>query len=121
METEGMIVSGLGKGKKFLQLEDYLKQIKEKIGFVPFPGTLNIKIGITDRQKLETKKSIIISGFQKYGSILAYRCAINKQQCAIIIPEKTGHVKDILEIIAPINLREKFNLKDGGRIKITLE
>jgi CTP-dependent riboflavin kinase len=40
----GKVFVGLGEGGKFVALEWVEKQIKEKLGFKPYPGTLNLKI-----------------------------------------------------------------------------
>jgi len=39
---------------------------------------------------------------------------------ALIFPEKSTHEKIILEIIAPFNLRETFNIVEGDEVKIEL-
>jgi riboflavin kinase len=43
-------------------------------------------------------------------------------ECAIVIPEIADYPEDVLEVIAPINLRDKLSLKNGDtvQIKITL-
>jgi hypothetical protein len=38
----GKIASGLGQGQYFLTREGYSRQFLERLGFVPFPGTLNV-------------------------------------------------------------------------------
>jgi riboflavin kinase len=40
----GRVVSGLGEGQHYISRQGYLKQFREKLGFEPFPGTLNIKL-----------------------------------------------------------------------------
>lgn len=37
------------------------------------------------------------------------------------MPKKTYHSSEIIEIIAPMKLREQFNLKDGDVIKILIK
>ena len=39
-------------------------------------------------------------------------------ECAIVIPEVAEYPKNILEIIAPTNLRKKFQLKNGATVKV---
>jgi len=39
--------------------------------------------------------------------------------CAVLIPDLTRHV-DVIEVISTVFLREKFDLKDGDRISISL-
>ena len=40
----GTIVSGIGEGKYYTERSGYVEQFKNKLGFVPFPGTLNVEI-----------------------------------------------------------------------------
>jgi len=39
---------------------------------------------------------------------------------AVIIPEVGGYPDNVLEVIAPINLRERFRLKDGDYVELSL-
>ena len=38
----GKILSGLGQSQRFLTWEGYRHQFASKLGFAPFPGTLNV-------------------------------------------------------------------------------
>ena len=44
LELKGTVISGMGEGAYYMALKGYTKQFKSKIGFVPFPGTLNVKL-----------------------------------------------------------------------------
>jgi riboflavin kinase len=39
-------------------------------------------------------------------------------KCAIVIPDVPNYPEDVLEIVAPVNLREKLQLKDGDHVEI---
>jgi len=41
-------------------------------------------------------------------------------ECAIVIPEVAGYPEDVLEIVAPANLRETLQLEDGDEITVTV-
>ncbi len=41
---KGKVFSGLGEGKYYVSLQGYKKQFEEKLGFTPYPGTLNLRI-----------------------------------------------------------------------------
>ena len=124
--VKGKVFSGSGEGAKFIELPWVRKQIAEKLGFIPYLGTLNIKLakdGVKVKKLLEKAKSIEISpvnGFCRGRCIKA--CLMDNVECAIIIPEIAGYPEDVLEVIAPINLRERFLLKNGDvvKVKITL-
>jgi riboflavin kinase len=125
LEIDGKIISGLGEGKYYLSLEGYRKQIKEKLGYCPFPGTLNIEIDEKEMWKkqmvLQTEPTII-SGFKDknraYGDLFAYPCTINSIKCALTVPIRTHHGPEVIEIISRENLKKKLNKDDGDKIKV---
>ncbi len=118
----GKIFSGNGEGEKFITLPWVRKQIVEKIGFDPYPGTLNIKLENDIKLRtLNKAKAIEISpetGF--YRGICFKACFMDKVECAIVIPEIANYPKNILEVIAPINLKENLLLKNGNTVKIKI-
>ena len=129
LTIEGIVFSGLGEGRYYMSLEGYVKQIEEKLGFKPYPGTLNIRLveksEILKRLKLEEYPPILIAGFSNgkrtYGSVKAYKASINGfKPAAVVIPSRTSYGIDVLEVIAPVMLREKLNLRDGDVVKVTI-
>jgi len=118
----GILKSGLGEGKYYISRPFYLKQFKKLLGFKPFFGTLNIVIDPAELQDfLEGLPLIEITGFKteerSFGKIKAFKVAVQgKQPASLIIPERTAHSKSEIEIIAPVNLRKKFSLKEGSKL-----
>src|SRR5438270_8392425 len=45
IDFEGTVVSGMGEGAYYMSLEGYKIQFKEKLGYEPYPGTLNVRLG----------------------------------------------------------------------------
>ncbi|HXV45112.1 MAG TPA: DUF120 domain-containing protein, partial [Nitrososphaera sp.] len=43
IDFEGSVVSGMGEGAYYMSLEGYRKQFKQKLGYEPYPGTLNVR------------------------------------------------------------------------------
>jgi riboflavin kinase len=123
LRVKGKIFSGSGEGAKFTEIPWVRKQIAEKLGFIPYPGTLNIKLteGIVKFKLLKRAKAIEIlpaEGFCRGRCFNAY--FMDTLKCAIVIPEVDNYPEDILEVIAPINLREKFKLKDGDMVNVQI-
>ena len=121
---QGKIESGFGEGAYYISLSGYVKQFKQKLDIDPFPGTLNLKVDYTKfLQFISTKKRIEIDGFTEknrtFEKLFAYLINFNKTPSAIIIPQRTSHSKDMVEIISKYNLRQKFNLKDNDIIEIS--
>ncbi len=118
-EFSGKVVSGLGEGARFMKIQQYKDNIKKQLGFVPYAGTLNVKINPEDvekRLRLKTHPPIIINGFRlagkDFGKILCYRCKIRGIQGAIVFPVRSTHGLNVLEMIAPVNLRKELSLTD---------
>lgn len=119
----GKVITGLGEGQYYISLEGYRSQFIEKLGFMPFPGTLNIKL---DPQSIEIRKGISadikISGFttenRTFGSGSCFNVMIGDVRGAVIVPERTHYPEDIIEIIAPVNLREHLNIRDGSAVEV---
>lgn len=51
LEFKGTISSGMGEGAYYMSMKGYTKQFKTKLGYVPFPGTLNVKL--KDKESIE--------------------------------------------------------------------
>ena len=48
----------------------------------------------------------------------AFRCRIDGVDGAVIMPKRTHYSKDVLEVIAPVSLRERLGLKDGDEVEV---
>ena len=121
----GRVMSGMGEGSYYMSLEDYRRQFVEKLGFNPYPGTLNLKIPKEQmyfRKMLDEEDGIIISGFvsenRTFGDVKAFRCRIDGIEGAVVLPARSHYQADVLEVIAPVKLRERLNLKDGDVVEV---
>lgn len=125
---EGTIFSGFKEGNYYMGQKGYQLQFKRKIGFNPYPGTLNLKLSsaeIRKKKELETYPSIIINGFKRgrrtFGEVKCYLAIINDEvEGAVVIIKRTHYDDSVLEIIAPVHLRERLNLKDGSHVKVKI-
>jgi len=122
----GKVVSGMGEGKYYTKQSGYADQFKEKLGFVAFPGTLNVEIRHIEKNKLRLLKNynaIQIDEFETdnrtFGGVKCFRATINNADGAIVLPLRS-HYSNILEFISPHFLREKLNIKDGDNVKIMI-
>jgi riboflavin kinase len=123
LTLDGKVVSGQGSGRKYLELSWVLQQIEEKLGFTPYPGTLNLLLSEESarfRKLLEKAKSVKICPAKGYCIGIIVKAAINGVKCALVIPQVEGYPENILEIIAPVNLRETLKLKDGDSVAVAV-
>lgn len=119
----GTVFSGKGEGAKYVGLPWVKEQIIRKLGFVPYVGTLNIRLTEDDAKRLvkvlEKVKAIEISPVAGFRRGKCYRASLaDGIECAIVIPDVTDHSEDVLEIVAPVNLRDRFHLGDGDLLDI---
>lgn len=118
---EGKVITGLGEGRFYTEQEGYQQNFKRKLGFKPYPGTLNLKTNEQDVMEfLSHKNEIIIPGFETesrtFGDLKAYIVTIEGETACIVLPKRSSHPSEIIELIAPFYLRGKFNLKDKDKV-----
>lgn len=121
MKIEGIVVSGLGKAKHFVNMikEPFLEKYNKKL----FEGTLNIQL---DKDLFLNTQDIIEKN--EYGgtqNVLIQKCKVFDEEVFILRAEKNNNPGgdyniDIIEIAAEENLRDKYNIKDGDKIIITV-
>ena len=124
---EGTVFTGLGEGAYYISKEAYRKQFIEKLGFDPYPGTLNLKLttdyDIKARNELEAYPAVEVGGFKNedrtFGPVKCYPVIIdNKVKGALISALRSHYDASVLEIIAPVQLRKHLGLKDGHKARV---
>jgi len=124
---EGVVFSGLGEGAYYVTREAYRRQFIEKLGFDPYPGTLNLKItskhDLRARMDLENYPAIEIEGFRDkdrtYGPVRCFHALINgEERGAVVFAMRSHYNSSVLEVIAPVYLRGRLNLRDGSRVRV---
>ncbi len=125
---EGTVFTGLGEGAYYVGKESYRRQIVEKLGFEPYPGTLNLKLSadydIKTRMELDAYPAIEVKGFQNedrsFGLVKCYPVTIggNDVKGALVTALRSHYDASVLEIIAPVCLRKALCLKDGHKVKV---
>jgi riboflavin kinase, archaea type len=129
IDFEGSVVSGMGEGAYYMSLEGYRRQFREKLGYEPYPGTLNVKltdqIFMNSRRELSKHPSIFLDGFsdgtRTYGWVKCFRAVINStavKNVSVLVLERTHYDDTMLEVIAPISLKHAAGIKNGDRIKV---
>lgn len=129
IDFEGHIITGMGEGAYYMSLKGYKQQFKEKLGYEPYPGTLNIKLNsslyVEAKKEMLKYPSINIEGFsdqsRTFGWVKCYPAYINDSDyinSSILILERTHYDDSIIEIIAPFSIKEHLSLKNGDYIKL---
>jgi len=129
MELKGSVISGLGEGAYYMSLKGYTKQFKSKINYIPFPGTLNIKLNQQRDsravQQLADLDGTMIEPFsdgkRTYGWVKCFHAKLNNSiNCELIRLERTHHDNSIIELISKSNLRKTAGLKTGSKVRIKI-
>lgn len=122
----GKIVSGIQQGAFFMQLDWVQEQCLAKLGFKPYPGTLNLEItanSTTIATALAAQDAIeLVPPDSSFCSGHVIPATIAGTYGAIIVPaEKVRvHGKNILEVISQLYLKDALNLADGDWLTVTV-
>ena len=76
--------------------------------------TLSIPYNWVEAEPIE------ISPSEGYCVGLVFKARINQADCAVVLPQVEGYPRNLLEIIAPMNLRKQLRLEDGDEVEVTV-
>jgi riboflavin kinase, archaea type len=119
----GTVFSGEGRGKKFVELPWFKRQVEEKLGFSPYLGTLNLRLSVKEAEKrilLENAEGLVVLPQTGYYSGLLFKATIDTLECGVVIPIMPNYPSDVLEVIAPEYLRGHLKLMDGSVVTISV-
>lgn len=125
----GIIFSDLGQASTFMALEWVQELLQDRLGYRPFPATLNIRPKDAHDSELWRRAQSELSGVALaptaggFCSARIFRVAIHSEskepvEGAILLPEVTGYPTDKIEIVAPIQLKNHLGVKDGDQLTV---
>ncbi|ADD04525.1 riboflavin kinase, CTP-dependent [Natrialba magadii ATCC 43099] len=133
VELQGTVTSGMGEGRHYISLSGYQRQFEDRLGYEPFPGTLNVDLraeSVRRRSAVSSLDPVPIDGWEDddrtYGPAVCYAATIETadgqtyENAHTIAPERTHHDEDQLEIIAPEKLRDELELADDDHVTISV-
>ncbi len=123
----GEVVTGLGEGRYYLSQPGYVVQFSERLGYAPYPGTLNVRLRPSEIRRLGVVgdwDGVRIDGFEAggrtFGGASCYPAKLNGRKCHLIRPDRS-HYQDVVEFVAADRLRTRLALKDGSAVSADLE
>jgi riboflavin kinase, archaea type len=134
MHFEGSVASGMGEGAYYMSLQGYRRQFKEKLGYEPYPGTLNVRL--VDQVYMNARRDLGVhqpsafvdgysDGTRTYGWVKCYKARINENSAipdaAVLVLERTHYDDTMLEVIAPVPIKQKLALKNGDTIRVDVQ
>ena len=122
MKITGEVTTGLGKAAYFLSQEFYSREFKKNLGFVPFPGTLNVIVNeeyLDEINEIKVNCKNLIKPDEGFGAVKYIEAILNdKIKGAIVFPAKTTHEENYLEFISQNKLRDELNLNDRDIVSL---
>ncbi|HJK60876.1 MAG TPA: CTP-dependent riboflavin kinase, partial [Methanocorpusculum sp.] len=123
----GSVISGVGEGRYYMSIPHYQEKFTELCGFVPYPGTLNVKLNpqsVLVRKRIDALEWITIPGFsdehRTFGEARCIPCRIDDIPCAIVVPGRTHYPEDIIEVISGVPLRGTLELNDNDSVEVEI-
>ena len=117
----GKVSSGAEKGQHFTRLDWARSQFVDKLGIDPFPGTLNLVLEDPQAKaawsSLRNSPGIRIENPGSGTGDCEARCypvqVAGRVTGAVVVPEVAGYPDNLVEIIAPVALRDELGIGDG--------
>ncbi|WP_144799866.1 DUF120 domain-containing protein [Halorubrum depositum] len=126
----GAVTGGMGEGRHYITLSGYAEQFRERLGYEPFPGTLNVDLteeSVRRRGEMAGIDAVPIDAWEDedrtYGAASCYGVTLvagddRYEEVHAIVPDRTHHDDDQLELIAPERLRDALALDDGHDVEV---
>ena len=127
VSLSGKVASGLGEGRYYLSQPGYVVQFTERLGYAPYPGTLNVKVqaeALRRASLVADWTGVRIDGFhasgRTFGGATCFPARMNGHACHLIHPDRS-HYKDVIEFVARDCLRESLHLQDNDTVEVSIE
>jgi HAD superfamily hydrolase (TIGR01509 family) len=123
----GRVVTGVGQGAGFSQLDWAKKQFMSLCGIDPYPGTLNIIL--EDAENLAAWRTMKSQPGHPVRSEDPAACDATLYPVrlrdaipgVVILPDVAGYADEQVEVVAAVSLREQLDLHDGDQLEIAGE
>ena len=128
----GTICTGLGEGAAFMSLNWVRQVLRERLGFEPFPATLNLRLESEEEMARWEKIRGSAGGINVPApdpSFCESRCwhvmisgAVDRRDVnvrgAVLFPQVGDYPRDKVEIVAPVSLKDSLGARDGDRLTL---
>lgn len=124
----GKVFSGLGRGAYYVGMPGFRKRFEDLLGYSPYPGTLNLRLDspeeVKQRTRLRETLGMSVAPFahegKKLSSVKCFGGEMRGVGITLTIPEITDYDDSVLEVIAPVRLRDALGLSDGQTVPLSI-
>ena len=126
----GVIFSDLGQASTFMALDWVQDLLMQSLGYHPYPATLNVRpkgaedARVWQRVKRDHAGTPLTPASDDHCGAKLYRVEIRtgadsaSLAGAVLLPEVNDYPKDKIEVVAPVRLKDHFNLDDGDQLTL---
>lgn len=124
-EIQGVIEEGRGEAAGFLEIGWVKEQVFNACGFIPFPGTLNLKLSTGDfdylRQLVFARGERLIPPVSQEDFCEARVLSLDLEgvPAAMLLPMVDHYYENIVEVIAPLQLKSFLGLDNSDYLKFS--
>lgn len=125
-KISGIIFSDLGTAASFMSLDWVQKILREELGFLPYPATLNLRLESEQEilQWEEIRKQIrgidLPPADASFCRARLFPVEIEgKVNGAVLLPEIQEYPKNKIEVIAPVHVKKTLDVHDGQLLTLT--
>lgn len=121
----GEASSGLGEGASFTRLDWVRREFLAKLGFEPYPGTFNLRMGgqawEAARRIMAREPGIAIAPAPGFCAAKCFHVVI--AGCitgAVVFPDVAGYPADKFEVISAVPVRQALGVADGDSVAVSV-
>ena len=123
MRIRGTLVRGLGEAPAFTQLPWVVEQCQAKLGFAPYPGTVNLEVLPEDvplwGDLAARPGAVLIPPDPDFCDAVCHAVSIaGRLEGATITPHVDAYPVDKLELLAPVNVMQTLGLSLGQEVEV---
>ena len=130
----GVIFSDLGQASKFMELDWVQQSLRQRLGFAPYPATLNVRASTPQDVRLwdEIQREVVgvplaplEGGFCSADLYLvSLKQLVDSGESvrgAVLLPDVVDYPKDKIEIVTQVRVKDALSVRDGDSLVLEFD
>ena len=128
-KVTGVVFSDLGRASQFMALDWVQQELRDSLGYHPFPATLNLRPATEadlltwravqkDLPGIEMAHGAFCSARIFLVDICRPEADDKRLRGAVLLPAVADYPGDKMEVVAPERLKDKLGVADGDRLTL---